>query len=134
MILLDTHVVVHYARGDKKIGKRARAAVDRSIERDELFVSALSFWEIAMLVARQRLSLETPVTGFRAAVLHHGIQEVVVDGEIAIAAGELPSTHGDPADRLIVATAMLRGLTLVTADAVLLAWRMRGYRAQDATA
>ena len=55
------------------------------------------------------------------------------DGDIAIAAGELPAAHGDPADRLHVATAMHRGLTLLTADDVLLQWRMRGYRAQDAT-
>lgn len=133
MILLDTHVVVHYVRGDRKLGKRAVAAIDRALERDELFVSALSFWEVTMLVAKDRLVLDMPPAGFRAALVSQGIQEVAIDGEIAIAAGELPPGHGDPADRLIVATAMVRGLTLVTADDVLLAWRMRGYRAQDAT-
>jgi len=133
VILLDTHVVVHYVRGDRKLGKRAVAAIDRALERDELFVSALSFWEVTMLVAKDRLVLDMPPAGFRAALVSQGIQEVAIDGEIAIAAGELPPGHGDPADRLIVATAMVRGLTLVTADDVLLAWRMRGYRAQDAT-
>jgi PIN domain nuclease of toxin-antitoxin system len=133
VILLDTHVVVRYALGDKKIGKRALAAMNRAIERDELFMSALSFWEIAMLVAKSRLVLDTSVSGFRAATLRQGIQELPVDGEIAIAAGELPAPHGDPADRLLVATAMVRGLTLVTADDVLLQWRMHGYHAQDAT-
>jgi PIN domain nuclease of toxin-antitoxin system len=134
MILLDTHVVLHYARGDKKVGKRALTVIDRARERDELFVSALSFWEVTMLIAKDRVVLDTPPAGFRAAMLHHGIQEIAVDGVIAIAAGELPPTHGDPADRLIVATAMVRGLTLVTADDILLAWRMRGYRVQDAAA
>jgi PIN domain nuclease of toxin-antitoxin system len=133
VILLDTHVLVRYALGDKKLGRRALAAIERAIERDELFMSALSFWEIAMLVAKNRLELEIPVSGFRAAVLRQGIQEIAVDGEIAIAAGELPPPHSDPADRLLVATAMVRGLTLVTADDVLLQWRMRGYHAQDAT-
>jgi PIN domain nuclease of toxin-antitoxin system len=133
VILLDTHVVVRYARGDKKLGRRALATIDRAIEREELFVSALSFWEIAMLVAGKRLALETSLSGFRATMLRQGLQELPVDGEIAIAAGELPPAHGDPADRMFVATAMVRGLTLVTADQVLLAWRMRGYQVQDAT-
>jgi PIN domain nuclease of toxin-antitoxin system len=134
VILLDTHVVVHYVQGERKLGKRAVLAIDRALERDELFVSALSFWEITMLVAKDRLVLEMPPAGFRAALLAQGMKELPIDGEIAIAAGELPPAHGDPADRLIVATAIVRGLTLVTADDVLLTWRMRGYRAQDSTA
>ena len=64
----------------------------------------------------------------------HGIQEVPVDGEVSIAAAELPGSHGDPADRMVVATAILRALTLITADDVLLGWKLRGFKAQDATA
>jgi PIN domain nuclease of toxin-antitoxin system len=74
VILLDTHVLVHYAAGDKRIGKRTRLAIDRAIERDELFMSALSFWEIAMLVARGRLALDSSVAGFRVATLRQGVQ------------------------------------------------------------
>jgi PIN domain nuclease of toxin-antitoxin system len=133
VILLDTHVLVHYAHGGKKLGKRALSTLDRAGDRDELFISSIAFWEIAMLVSRGRLELDTTVSSFRMATLHEGIQELPIDGEIAIAAGELPAAHGDPADRLHVATAMNRGLTLLTADDVLLQWRMRGYRAQDAT-
>lgn len=134
VILLDTHVLVHYARGDKKVGKRTLSMIDRAKDRDELFVSALSFWEIAMLVAKNRLALDSPVSGFRAATLRQGIQEMLIDGELAIAAAELPATHSDPADRMLVATAMVRGFTLITADDVLLQWHMRGYRSQDASA
>jgi PIN domain nuclease of toxin-antitoxin system len=133
MILLDTHVLVHYANSDRKLGKRARSEIDHALGHDELFVSALTFWEIAMLIAKQRLHLETTVAGFRAAALRQGIQEISVDGEIAIAAGELPAAHGDPVDRMLVATALVRGITLITADDVLLQWQLRGYRAQDAT-
>jgi PIN domain nuclease of toxin-antitoxin system len=93
----------------------------------------LTFWEIAMLIAKQRLHLETTVAGLRAAALRQGIQEISVDGEIAIAAGELPAAHGDPVDRMLVATALVRGVTLMTADDVLLQWQLRGYRVQDAT-
>jgi PIN domain nuclease of toxin-antitoxin system len=133
MILLDTHVLVHYESGDRKLGKRARMAIDRALLRDELFASALSFWEVAMLVARGRLTLDTTVSAFRAATLAAGIREEPVDGEIAIAAGELADRHGDPADRMLVATALVRGLTLLTADAILLDWKLRGLRVQDAS-
>ncbi|TMQ14440.1 MAG: type II toxin-antitoxin system VapC family toxin [Deltaproteobacteria bacterium] len=75
MILLDTHVLVHYANSDRKLGKRARSEIDHALGHDELFVSALTFWEIAMLIAKQRLHLETTVAGFRAAALRQGIQE-----------------------------------------------------------
>jgi PIN domain nuclease of toxin-antitoxin system len=133
VILLDTHVLVHYASDDRKLGKRARAAIERALGRDELFVSALSFWEIAMLVAKERLALDTTTSAFRSAALDTGIQEVPVAGEIAIAAGELPDRHGDPVDRMLVGTALVRGLALLTADTVLLEWKLRGLRVQDAT-
>jgi PIN domain nuclease of toxin-antitoxin system len=70
---------------------------------------------------------------FRTLVLRHGIHEEALDGEIGIAAAELPDTHADPADRMIVATAVLRGMTLITADEKLLSWKVRGLRTQDAT-
>ena len=133
MILLDTHVLVHYATSDRKLGKRARTAIDRALGRDELFVSALSFWELATLIAKGRLAIDATVAGFRATTLRQGFQEISVDGEIAIAAGELPATHGDSIDRMLVATALVRGVTLMTADEVLLQWQLRGYRTQDAT-
>ena len=82
----------------------------------------------------RRLLLQTTVAGFRAAALREGIQELAVDGEVAIMAGELPTTHGDPIDRFLVATALVRGVSLVTADETLLRWRMRGYLTVDATA
>jgi PIN domain nuclease of toxin-antitoxin system len=133
VILLDTHVLVRYLMGDKKLGKRAIAAIDKALSLDEVFVSAISFWEVEMLVARGRLELDTTVSAFRTLTLRHGIQEEPLDGEIAIAAAELPDSHADPADRMLVATSVLRGFTLVTADQVLLDWKLRGFRAQDAT-
>ncbi len=134
MILLDTHVLIRYLSGDKKLGKRSRSTIDSALAADEVFASAISYWEIAMLVAKQRLHLDTTVSALRALAIRHGVQEDRVDGEVAILAAELPESHADPADRLLVATAMSRGLLLLTADETLLAWKLRGYRAQDATA
>src|SRR5687768_11761520 len=133
MILLDTHVMVRYALDIGNLGPRAMSAIDRALARDQLVISAISFWEMAMLVAKQRLAFDITVSAFREQTIRQGIREEVVDGEISIFAGELPETHGDPADRLLVATAMVRGLTLITADEALLDWRMRGFRTQDAT-
>ncbi|HEY0478904.1 MAG TPA: type II toxin-antitoxin system VapC family toxin [Kofleriaceae bacterium] len=130
---MDTHVLVHYANSDRKLGRRARTEIDHALGHDELFVSALTFWEISMLIAKGRLALETTVAGLRAAALRQGIQEIPLDGEIAIAAGELPAVHGDPVDRMLVATALVRGIALMTADDTLLQWRLRGYRAHDAS-
>ena len=132
MILLDTHVLVRYLMGDKKLGRRAVSSIDKALADDEVVVSAISFWEVAMLVERKRLQLDMTVAAFRTIALRHGIHEEAIDGYIAISAAELPDT-GDPADRMLVATAMLRGLTLVTADETLLDWKLRGFRSQDAT-
>jgi PIN domain nuclease of toxin-antitoxin system len=133
VILLDTHVLVRYFMGDKKLGKRAVASIDAALAEDEAFVSAISFWEVAMLVERKRLVLDMTVAAFRSLALRHGIQEEPVDGEVGISAAELRDTHAGPADRMLVATAILRGLTLLTADKTLLSWKLRGFRSRDAT-
>lgn len=133
MILLDTHVLVRYLMGDRKLGRRSVASIDKALPNDEVFVSAISFWEIAMLVERNRLELDMTVAAFRTLALRHGIHEEPLDGEIGISAAELPDSHADPADRMLVATSILRGLTLITADETLLTWKRRGFRAQDAT-
>jgi PIN domain nuclease of toxin-antitoxin system len=133
VILLDTHVLVRYTLDEGKLGKRALSTIDRALESDELFVSAISFWEVAMLAAKRRLELATTVAAFRDVSIRHGVREQVLDGEVAVVAGELPDAHGDPADRMLVATAIVHGLTLLTADSVLLSWKLRGLRVQDAT-
>lgn len=133
MILLDTHVLVRYLMGDRKLGKRTVSTIDKALPLDEGFVSAISFWEVAMLVGKKRIELDTTVAAFRTLALRHGLQEEPVDGEVAVSAAELPDSHADPADRMLVATAILRGLTLVTADEILLDWKLRGFKARDAT-
>lgn len=132
MILLDTHVLVRYMQ-DERLGRRTLAAIQRAIDADALFVSAITFWEIAMLVTAKRLDLDTTVAVFRDTALANGAAEIPIDGVIGVNAAELPGDHGDPADRMLVSTAIHRGYTLVTADTVLLEWKLRGFRVQDAT-
>src|ERR1041384_3667578 len=106
-----------------KLGKRTLSVIERAVANDELFVSAISFWEVATLVAKGRLELDTTPAAFRDLAIRNGVREQVLDGDIATLAGELPAAHGDPADRMLVATAIVRGRTPGTADAVLTDWK-----------
>jgi PIN domain nuclease of toxin-antitoxin system len=122
MIILDTHVLIWFAEDDRRLGKQTTAAVDAALQADELGVAAISFWEIAMLARKGRLELAEPPAAVRRKVLDQGILEIVMDGVIGIHAAELSDFHGDPADRIIVATSMMNEATLVTADREILHW------------
>ncbi len=123
MILVDTHVLLWLAEDHPRLGRRAARRIDAALRADELLVSAISFWEVAMLASKGRVELELGPRELRRRSLEQGILEVAVDGAVAIAAAELPRFHGDPADRLIVASALSREAQLVTADRALLRWR-----------
>jgi len=131
LIVLDSHALVWLANGDKRLGRRARATSDRALAGGELAVSAVSFWEIALLVAKRRLQLGRPPRAWREALLQSGLREIAVDGDIAIAAVQVGDFHDDPADRFIVATASLVGATLLTSDQRILEWK-GSLRRQDA--
>lgn len=122
MVLLDTHVLVWLVEGSPSLGRRAARLADRQLARDSLAVASISFWEMAMLADRARIVLEGPVEQWRLRVLGLGVQEVSLTGDIAIAAARLPDLHADPADRIIVATGVALGATLMTADERILNW------------
>ena len=122
MIPLDTHVLLWQEQGDRRLGQQTRRAIERALQENGAAVSAISFWEIGMRVEKGRLDFLLDLGAWRRNLLEHGLLEIGVDGEIAVRAGLLPDMHGDPADRLIVATA-LEGHQLVTADRRILDWR-----------
>lgn len=122
MIILDTHVLVWLDEGNTRLGRKTRELIDNSLNNEELAVSAISFWEVAMLVRKQRLSLLTTVSKWAQDLLRQGLIEKPVDSGIGIMAGELRGFHGDPADRLIMATAIANSATLFTADKKILDW------------
>lgn len=121
MILLDTQVMLWLRSGDPKLGKQARLEIDRAWRADGVAVSAMSFWEVAMLKEKGRLRFPEDVGMWRREQIDQGIVEIPVDGDVGVRAAELPGFHGDPADRIIVATA-LAGHQLVTADRRILEW------------
>lgn len=122
MIVLDTHALIWMDADDAALGSKARSRIEQEWRGGEVAVSAVSFWECAMLVEKGRLVLPLAVEGWRAGLLSAGLLEIPLDGRIALAAARFVDLHRDPADRFIAATVEVRGATLVTADEKLLAW------------
>ncbi len=122
MVLLDTHALIWVVEGSKRLGRRVSRLADDALAGDQLGVASVSFWEIAMLVNRGRIALDPSVEQWRLRVLGLGVQELPLTGDIAIAALRLGGLHADPADRIIMATGVATGATLVTADDRILGW------------
>jgi PIN domain nuclease of toxin-antitoxin system len=134
-LLLDTHVLVRLTDGNQKLGVRAREAIRLAYSEDRAVVSAITPWEIALLISKGRLTLERNVlTWIHAALAVPGVRLTPLEPEIAVASTQLPwEMHPDPADRILVATARHLGATLVTADQALLDFSAKGhFRALDA--
>ena len=121
-VMLDTHALFWLVGGEKKLGRHARARADAALANGRLLVSAFSFWEIAMLAQRRRIELYQPAMVWRQHVLEFGANEVSVSGLIAVMAAQLENFHLDPRDRVIIATAISEGATLLTADERILSW------------
>jgi PIN domain nuclease of toxin-antitoxin system len=123
VILLDTHAAVWFVTNDKSLGNRSRKAAVTALKEDQLTISAISFWEIALLIAKRRLESLDSATEIREQILNSGIGELPITGALAVLAIEIKNLHGDPADRFIAATAIAHDATLMTADTRLLRWR-----------
>jgi PIN domain nuclease of toxin-antitoxin system len=123
VILLDTHVAVWSMFDDHALGRNAKRLIRQALKQNELAISVISFWEIALLIARRRLRLVDSAKETRRLILTAGTTELPLTGHIANLAGELDGLHSDPADRFIAATAIIHDATLITADHRLLQWR-----------
>ena len=130
-LLLDTHVLLWLLRGDPRLSPPVRQRIDEAARQRQLWVSAITPWEIGMLVAKGRLVLDRDVAEWiDAALALPGLQLAPLDPGVAVASTRLPQLfHGDPADRIVVATARHLAAALVTADTVLLAYGGQGHLA-----
>ncbi len=108
--------------GAPSLGRRAVQILDQALADDALAVSAISFWEVAMLVNKGRLEMDFPPDVWRQELISRGLIELPINGQTGIAAANLQDFHGDPADRIIVATTISTGSSLVTADGKILNW------------
>ncbi|HVH19305.1 MAG TPA: type II toxin-antitoxin system VapC family toxin [Myxococcota bacterium] len=115
MIVLDTATWIWRASDPKRLTTSARRAIDRA---EHAFVSAISVWEVAMLVAKRRIQLDRPVEQWvDVALALPGIQLAPLEPAVAVRSTKLPGEfHPDPADRIIVATALEKGVPIITPD------------------
>lgn len=127
VLLLDTHVwlrLLEPALGP--LSPALRRLLDGAGADDRLWTSDIAVWEVAQKVAKGKLTLSVPVASWLArATTAPGIRFSPLDRDVLILGTALTDLHGDPADRFFLATAKLRGWTLVTADGALIDWARR---------
>lgn len=128
-VLLDTHVWVWLAEGRAGVRPEAVALMERAGEESLLRVSAISAWEVGMLEARGRLRFDVPCEEWvEKAFGLPGLSLMPLTPSICVRSSRLPGNlHGDPADRLIVATARELGALLLTRDEPILQYAAKGH-------
>lgn len=119
-VMIDTHVWVFYVTGMKdQISSSALSALKKA---RILHISAISCWEVALLVKKRRLGIDNVEQWLQDAIRYPGIELLGLSPEILIHSVFLEGLHPDPADRMIVATCELESLPLVTADRRIRNW------------
>jgi len=118
-LVLDTHIWIWLMEGMPELKPRLRKRIETVARDGEILVSAISAWEVGMLEAKGRITFDQDCAAWvKDALAAPGIRLVPLDPDIAVASTRLPgSFHGDPADRIIVATARANACELATADA-----------------
>ncbi len=124
MIVLDTHAWIWFISNPRNLSKRAEKAVNQALMDKGVLVSSISAWELALLVKKERIELTLEVTDWIAkSEALPFIQFVPVTNSIAVKSVNLPQPlHSDPADRIIVATALSADAPLITKDKRLLGY------------
>ncbi len=136
-VVLDTHCWIWFLNADRRLGQKAQTEIETSAARNELVLSAITLWEISMLVARGRVSLSRDLREWLEFHLSRpGFSVHPLSVAVAVGSNCLPADpHGDPADRIIIATARHLDALLVTADRKILSYADAGHvRALDACA
>ena len=128
-ILLDTHTWIWLFNGSTELSKDVIIQIDRAGSRGKVFISAISVWELSMLVAKNRIILSKPIRQWvKESLSQPGVHLSVISPEIAIESSFLPGEfQGDPADRIIVATARINDLILLTRDRQILDYGEENY-------
>lgn len=118
MIVLDTHAWVWWISNPELMSDKARDLVDEAAHKQAIYISSISAWEVAMLTTKGRLRLNMELADWITA--SEGLpflNFIPVDNRIAIRAVSLPGAfHQDPADRIIVSTALTMNVPLITKD------------------
>lgn len=124
LFLLDTHVWLRYQVSTQSLRPRVEDRLDQAAERNGIFISVISIWELARLERAGCVDLEGGVRHWSEQALSKpGITLLPFSPDIAIESVHLPDhTHKDPVDRILVGSALVEGMTLVTSDKAILAF------------
>jgi PIN domain nuclease of toxin-antitoxin system len=115
-LLLDTHLLLWAAAQTARLSSAARAML--ADESAQLLFSAASLWEIAIKRGLERDDFRVEAGALRRSLLENGYGEIAINGAHAVAVETLPHIHRDPFDRILIAQAIVEGVTLVTSDPV----------------
>jgi PIN domain nuclease of toxin-antitoxin system len=118
MIVLDTHAWIWWVSNPEFLSEKAKQIIDEAVTNRNVLISSISTWEVAILVSRGRLKLTmSPADWVAASEALPFFDFVPVSNSIALKSVQLPGVlHNDPADRIIIATAISLGVVLVTKD------------------
>lgn len=114
-LLLDTHLLLWAAEGLERLPPGAQPLMSNTD--NDLFFSVASLWEVVIKSGLGREDFKVDPRVLRRGLLDNGYSELSIHSEHAVAIDTLPAIHKDPFDRLLVAQAMVEGITLLTADA-----------------
>ena len=115
MLLLDTHALIWLATDLSQLTNTAKSAI--RFHATELYVSAITALEISLLTKCGKLDWgKKPLVHFQRALEFHCVKEVAIDSGVAWASAQLPAIHRDPFDRIIIATAQMHKMTILTKD------------------
>lgn len=114
-LLFDTHLLLWAAAGSPRMPKAALALLNDP--ENQLLFSSASLWEVAIKSAQGRPDFQIDPRLLRRDLFDNGYEEIAIISEHAVAVTSLPAIHKDPFDRMLVAQAIVEGITLLTVDA-----------------
>lgn len=114
--LLDTHLLLWALLSPKRLSLKTRKLI--ADENNVLFFSVISLWEVSIKTAAGRQEFQVNARTLRRYLLDNGYCELLLNGEHAVAAGDLPFLHRDPFDRILITQATIEDIILLTSDKV----------------
>jgi PIN domain nuclease of toxin-antitoxin system len=115
MVLLDTHAFVWLVSDQTQLESEGLALISKNM--NSIYISSITALEISLLVKKERLILPVaPDIFLESALEHHNIEEIPIEKNILFKSSNLPDIHNDPFDRIIIATAQIKNMKLITKD------------------
>jgi PIN domain nuclease of toxin-antitoxin system len=127
-VLLDTHILLWVFFEPTKISLETKALIEAALAQKRLYISSITFWEIAMLAQKGRINIYSTIEDLLEKISNiNGLNIQDINYKIASLSASLDNFHGDPADRIIISTAKNLAATLVTEDAKIVEWSRNSY-------